>query len=117
MFLTYSLTEKAQREFDNLTPLDARNSLLMDPIDYKDRKGQQTKGNSLTSYGGQTNYDVVRPYRDQTPPPNRWSSHESSENLVGSAASIDHHPQRSTSWEAEDMGLPAAVRQPTIPRV
>lgn len=117
MFLTYPLTEKVQREFDNLTPLDARNSLLVDPIDYKDRKGQQTKGKSLTPYGGQTNYDVVRPYRDQTPPPNRWGPHESSENLVGSAASIDHHHQRSTSWEAEDMGLSAAARQPTIPRV
>jgi hypothetical protein len=30
--------EKLNRDLDNLTPLDARNSLLMDPSDYKDSR-------------------------------------------------------------------------------
>ncbi len=30
-------TEKLNRDLDNLTPLDARNSLLMDPSEYKGR--------------------------------------------------------------------------------
>lgn len=98
------LAEKLNRDLDNLTPLDARNSLLMDPADYRDAKNPQVGGYPLSTYSTRTSYEGSRPYRDETPPPRPWGRRESSENLVGSAASIG----RSASPFPQ-------TRQPTLP--
>ncbi|KAI4201680.1 MAG: hypothetical protein LQ348_001613 [Seirophora lacunosa] len=107
--------EKANRDLDNLTPLDARNSLLMDPADYKDAKNPQVRGYPLSTYSSRTSYDAVRPYRDETPPPRPWGRCESSENLVSSAASLGHRHERSFSRESDETSPPPLSRGPTIP--
>ena len=105
-------SEKLNRDLDNLTPLDARNSLLMDPADYKDSKNPQVKGYPLSTYSTRTSYEGSRPYRDETPPPRPWGRRESSENLVNSAASIGRSHERR---ESDDAGPFAPTRQPTLP--
>ncbi|KAF2157831.1 TRP-domain-containing protein [Myriangium duriaei CBS 260.36] len=98
--------EKQQRDLDNLTPLDARNSLLMDSAQLADYKGSLADGNMykapLVSRGlsptmSHGSYDPV-PARDASPPGygspmnrvrgagGRWG--ESRDNLVGNAAGI-----------------------------
>lgn len=104
--------EKFNRDLDNLTPLDARNSLLMDPgrvpvnSPYEnDRKAAFSKQNSEDSfmneptnpYAGST---PLRPYTPQT----RNRNAESSENLISSAAPL-----------GGASGSPP--RQPTLPNV
>ena len=110
-------TEKVNRDLDNLTPLDARNSLLMDPIEYRDVKDPQAKGYPLSTYSRRTSYDAIKPYRDETPPPppRQWGAHESSENLVGGAADVGHSRDRSTSRESDGLSAPHVDRQPTVP--
>lgn len=113
--------EKINRDLDDLTPLDARNSLLMDPVDYKDVK--DAKGYPLTAYESQSSVDVLRPYRDEfSPPPSSgrlhgrptWRREESQDHLIGSAASMGHH--RNDSRESFQSGSPPVVgRQPTVP--
>ncbi|KAL8760248.1 MAG: hypothetical protein Q9199_000147 [Rusavskia elegans] len=88
------LAEKLNRDLDNLTPLDARNSLLMDPADYRDAKNPQVGGYPLSTYSTRTSYEGSRPYRDETPPPRPWGRRESLENLAGSAASIGRSHER-----------------------
>lgn len=107
--------EKVNRDLDNLTPLDARNSLLMDPVDYKDAKSPQARGYPMSSYSSRTSYDAVRPYRDETPPPRPWGRRESSENLVSSAASLGHRLERSSSRESDRTSPPPLSRGPTVP--
>ncbi|GAM86544.1 hypothetical protein ANO11243_045580 [Dothideomycetidae sp. 11243] len=96
--------EKAQRDLDNLTPLDARNSLLMDSAQLTEYKGAHpdramykapmvSRGISPTMSHG--SYDPV-PGRDLSPPAyskrsrgfgnGNWG--ESHDNLVGHAAGI-----------------------------
>lgn len=105
--------EKLNRDLDNLTPLDARNSLLMDPVDYRDAKNPQVGSYPLSTYSTRTSYEGSRPYRDETPPPHSWGRRESSENLVGSAASIgrSHEHRR----ESDDGSPFPQTRQPTLP--
>lgn len=111
--------EKLNRDLDNLTPLDARNSLLMDPVDYKDVK--DAKGFPLTAYAGRSSVDVLRPYRDElSPPASRgrpgYKREESTDHLVSSAASMGHY--RSVSRDSFQSNTPpAAARQPTVPDV
>ncbi|KAL9603964.1 MAG: hypothetical protein Q9179_002026 [Wetmoreana sp. 5 TL-2023] len=107
--------EKLNRDLDNLTPLDARNSLLMDPAEYKDAKTPQVRGYPMGTYSSRTSYDAVRPYRDETPPPRPWGRRESSEHLVSSAASFGHHRERSTSRESFGASPPPVTREPTVP--
>ncbi|KAI4186366.1 MAG: hypothetical protein LQ346_005696 [Caloplaca aetnensis] len=107
--------EKLNRDLDNLTPLDARNSLLMDPIDYKDAKQPQARGYPMSTHSSRTSYDAARPYRDETPPPRAWGRQESSENLVSSAASFGHRHQRSRSRESDGISPPPLSRGPTVP--
>ena len=110
--------EKVNRDLDNLTPLDARNSLLMDPMEYRDIKDPQVKGYPLSTYSRRSSYDVVKPYRDDTPPPQRqFGAHESSENLVGSAAGMGHTDGRSINRESDGLRLPPMGREPTVPDV
>ncbi|KAI4127700.1 MAG: hypothetical protein LQ338_003075 [Usnochroma carphineum] len=107
--------EKLNRDLDNLTPLDARNSLLMDPTDYKDAKNPQVRGYPMGTYSSRTSYDAIRPYRDETPPPRPWGRRESSENLVSSAASLGQRHERSTSRGSGGMSPPPLSRGPTVP--
>ena len=113
--LLTTCAEKLNRDLDNLTPLDARNSLLMDPAEYKDAKAPQVRSYPMSNYSGRSSSEVLRPYRDQTPP-RRWTRRESSENLVSSAASIGHH-QRSDSRDSDRVSPPPMARQPTVPSV
>ena len=109
--------EKLNRDLDNLTPLDARNSLLMDPVDYKDLKDQHAKGYPLSAYDSRTSVDALRtPYRDETPPPRpKWAREESADRLVSSAASMGHDHHRSVSPDSYVSSPSAAGRQPTVP--
>lgn len=112
------VAEKLQRDLDNLTPLDARNSLLMDPVDHEDIKGPHATGYPMSTYGSRSSFDVARPYRDQTPPPRPWRrAQDSSDNLVSSAASMGHRHQRSTSHDSDSVRSLSAVRRPTIPDI
>ena len=114
--MTDFLTEKVNRDLDNLTPLDARNSLLMDPADYKDAKDPHVQGYPMGTYSSRTSYDAVRPYRDETPPPRPWGGRrESTENLVSSAASLGHRHDRSNSRESFGVSPPPVTREPTVP--
>lgn len=114
--LANCVAEKLQRDLDNLTPLDARNSLLMDSVDHRDMKGPHAAGYPMSAYGTRSSLDVAQPYRDHTPPPRPWhETRDSSENLVGSAASMGHRHQRSTSRDSESIRSLPAVRRPTIP--
>ena len=109
--------EKVNREIDNLTPLDARNSLLMDPTDYHDLKGPRVDGYQMSTYKSRTDVDATRPYRDETPPPRSWNRRESTENLVSTAASIGRGHDRSTSRGSDSTSPPPVGRQPTVPHV
>ncbi|KAF2088639.1 TRP-domain-containing protein [Saccharata proteae CBS 121410] len=80
--------EKLNRDLDNLTPLDARNSLLMDPTDYK---GARHSVISTSHFG--KGYDPV-PMQEGVALSNyRDLSHGrklSKENLLDDAASMGH---------------------------
>jgi hypothetical protein len=97
-----------EQDFDNLTPLHARNSLLMEPMQQRgsggfgDRKGH---------------YDAVPP-RDQSPAvgadrtmdrPSRFARADDQDYLVSSAASMGRRDERSVSRSPD--------RQPTLPDV
>lgn len=112
--LVDSDSERFNRDLDDLTPLDARNSLLIDPTEYKDVKNPQAKSYPLSTYSSRRSYDTVQPYRDETPPPRRRAD-ESSENLVKSAAEMGH--DRSASGESDVINSPSTRRQPTIPNM
>ncbi|KAL9580552.1 MAG: hypothetical protein Q9203_006257 [Teloschistes exilis] len=107
--------EKLNRDLDNLTPLDARNSLLMDPADYKDSKNPHRQGYPMSTYSSRTSYDAARPYRDETPPPRAWRGRESTENLVSSVASIGRRQERSRSRDSFGASPPPITREPTVP--
>ncbi|KAL9030642.1 MAG: hypothetical protein Q9196_001252 [Gyalolechia fulgens] len=107
--------EKLNRDLDNLTPLDARNSLLMDPVDYKDVKDPQARGYAMSTNSNRTSYDALRPYRDETPPPRPWERRESTDNLVSSAAILGHSRERSTSGGSGVTSPPSPTRYPTVP--
>ena len=110
--------ERFNRDLDDLTPLDARNSLLIDPTEYKDVKNPQGKSYPLSTYSSRRSYDTVQPYRDETPPPRRpRGADESSENLVNSAAEMGYGHDRSASGESDVVNSPSARRQPTIPNM
>jgi len=108
-------TEKLNRDLDDLTPLDARNSLLIDPIDYKDVKTLHGKSYPMSTYSRRSSSPIA-PYRDETPPPRRAENvRDSSENLVRSAAKMGHSHNRSTSRESDGMSPSMVNREPTVP--
>lgn len=111
--------EKLNRDLDNLTPLDARNSLLMDPTKMpsnfeNDPKYPLIKQDSANSfmhepanpYAGATQLRSFSPQaRPFTPPTHRgMRSDESRENLVRGAAPL-----------GGEGGTPP--RQPTLPNI
>lgn len=109
------VAEKLQRDFDNLTALDARNSLLMDPVDHRNPEGSYAAGYPMSAYGNRSSFDVAQPYRDQSPPPRpRGRMQDSSENLIGSAAGMGHQHQRDTSRDGESIRSLPAGRRPTV---
>ncbi|KAF2729013.1 TRP-domain-containing protein [Polyplosphaeria fusca] len=95
--------EKA-RDLDNLTPLDARNSLLMDPTEYKSTPAPAPFGNNPRGYDPvplseqQTAYGGARPFGD------------GQERLLGDAASFSH--DREVSRERLDDS-----RAPRLPNI
>jgi hypothetical protein len=105
--------EKINRDLDNLTPLDARNSLLMEPM--VQRENTEYKGPVVASapfaMDRKRGYDPVppRPYspaQDSTysgPPRYR----DDQEHLVSSAARMGHRADRSVSRSPD--------RQPRLP--
>lgn len=107
------------RDLDNLTPLDARNSLLMD---HSERKATHLKAPLVSDYptstvSSLTSYDRLPAYRDHTPPPRRFGPRESTETLVNSAASIGERHHRNTSRESDGVSPPPIARQPTVPNM
>ena len=96
--------EKLNREFDNLTPLDARNSLLIAPVERKD----VSPGFSMAPYNNRSPY---------TPVPNP-ANRTSSEALVGNAAGMGETRPSTGRMSDENHGEthdPLAGRQPTFP--
>ena len=114
--------EKLNREFDNLTPLDARNSLLLNSMDNdihnsnklarEDSRTQQSMG----MFGSRGQYDPVPTYLDS--PKKNWRGDESEERLVRSAApfgSTSHRRDESVeSHDYEGRGISPVSRQPTV---
>lgn len=113
--------EKLNRETDNLTPLDARNSLLMDPY-RNDPKNAFGKANNAESYMMQpanphTGAVPLHAYRNTGPL-------ESRENLVYGAAPLggrDMSPTRQTPT-VPDLGgyrdaSPPPRQEPTVPNL
>jgi hypothetical protein len=100
-------TEKA-RDLDNLTPLDARNSLLMDPQEYKSSKVPAPYGQPHNGYDAvplvdqQTGYTGPRQFSDR-------------ENLLSDAASFQTSHTRGLS--AERSHSDADSRAPRLPDV
>ncbi|EOD48514.1 putative duf907 domain protein [Neofusicoccum parvum UCRNP2] len=91
--------EKLNRDLDDLTPLDARNSLLMDPTEYKSQR------HSIIA--GAKGYDPV-PMQEGVSK-NYHRRDVSRENLLGSAAGMGHTNERSIS--------PPSNRAPRLPDV
>ncbi|KAI9769503.1 MAG: hypothetical protein M1840_003980 [Geoglossum simile] len=96
--------EKLNRDLDALTPLDARNSLLMDPT-----LPQESKKSLLAP-------DPAIPYRDSSPlSAGRRSGRDSADHLVSSAAGM---PQHERNVSGESYGSPPPMsRQPLVPNV
>ncbi|KAI9675613.1 MAG: hypothetical protein M1817_000979 [Caeruleum heppii] len=120
--------EKLNRDLDNLTPLDARNSLLMDPSTFhaSPNKGPMVSEHPLQPPFGSNakaplGYRPVATRRDSTPMGRpRFGSRDSTDHLVTSAASMGgHRHERSLSPPSISPygSPPPASRQPTLPNV
>ena len=110
-------SEKLNREFDDLTPLDSRNSLLINPADHKG-SSQADTGYAMGTYKGGKRYEPLPLYSNQASNSSRWGPRESSENLVASAASLGQQddPSMRRGSDGSSVGtLPS--RQPTLPDV
>jgi len=70
--------EKLNRDLDNLTPLDARNSFLLGSKDQKD----SSTGYVMGPYNSRKTYEPIPKTHG------RWDSQDSTDDLVGSAAGI-----------------------------
>lgn len=92
------LPEKLNRDLDDLTPLDARNSLLMDPTEYKSQR------HSIIA--GAKGYDPV-PMQEGLTRPGYHTRTTSHENLLDSAAGMGK----------EERSVSPAARQPRLPDI
>ena len=102
--------EKLNREFDNLTPLDARNSLLIGPLDSKG----SSAGYAMGPYNGRSAYTPV------PNPTSRFGARDSTDALVDSAANMGRSPSHARNYSLEQEhydAIPLATRQPTLPSV
>ncbi|KAB8345982.1 hypothetical protein FH972_023034 [Carpinus fangiana] len=94
--------EKFHRDFDALTPLDARNSLLMYPMDRKGADGKAEMVSVHTRGASKNGYDMV-PLRDESN--DRLVSHGAG---MASQGSLSHDRSRSISPDPNH-------RQPQLP--
>ncbi|MCJ1295798.1 hypothetical protein MMC34_007362 [Xylographa carneopallida] len=101
--------EKLNREFDNLTPLDARNSLLIDPSHGK----SSAPGYAMGPYQGSKRYDPV----PNSTGPGRWGPGESVDHLVPSAADMGYSYDQSDNQDSRAVDAESLARQPTVPDV
>ncbi|KAK3707034.1 hypothetical protein LTR37_012366 [Vermiconidia calcicola] len=96
--------EKINRDLDNLTPLDARNSLLMEPMSQQNTSYKSGTAPTLPFSDQKGRYDPV-PLRPESPARTestysrqpRFQREESHDNLVSSAASMGRRDERSLS--------------------
>ena len=109
--------EKLNRDLDNLTPLDARNSLLMEPMAQQNTAYKPGLVTAPAFGDKKGQYNPV-PHRADSPAltetssfsrPSRFERQESRENLVSSAAGMGRR-DRSASTSAHQ-----PERQPTLP--
>lgn len=107
--------EKLNRDLDNLTPLDARNSLLMEPMAQRgpDTAYRGAMASTVPFGDGKGRYDPVPP-RPVSPGPGGYGQQsrfrdDDRDHLVSSAASMGHRPDRSLSRSPD--------RKPTLPNV
>ncbi|CAI6335226.1 unnamed protein product [Periconia digitata] len=96
--------EKA-RDVDNLTPLDARNSLLMDPIEYK-------RSSVANKFGARAGYDPI-PLTEQNTRYNGARPYDGQEHLLAETQTIGH----TRSVSAERSVSPPNSRAPRLPSV
>ncbi|KAF9891275.1 hypothetical protein FE257_004839 [Aspergillus nanangensis] len=99
--------KKMGRDIDDLTPLDARESLLMDHAPRKDY-AEMSKFNFTGPYA---------PYRDQYDPRSRMSPTESTDRLVEPGYAVDNRHGRNLSRDShtrDSRGSPDG-RHPTAP--
>ncbi|KAF2687917.1 TRP-domain-containing protein [Lentithecium fluviatile CBS 122367] len=99
--------EKA-RDLDNLTPLDARNSLLMDPQEYK--------RSSMPSAFGPRGYEPV-PLAEQNTTYNGARPYADNEHLLTDAASFGGSHSHGRSPSGERSVSPPNTRAPRLPSV
>ncbi|KAK5124538.1 hypothetical protein LTR85_001755 [Meristemomyces frigidus] len=112
------LNEKLNRDLDDLTPLDARNSLLMEPMaqrDGLDSKAPLVQSAPFGDYKGRYNPVPPRPSSPAVASersfsrPSRFDRDDDQDRLMSSAASMGHRTDRSVSRSPD--------RQPTLPNV
>jgi hypothetical protein len=100
-----------QRDLDNLTPLDARNSLLMDPTEYKGFRGSFVSPNPLGTNRG---YDPVPNADAATLGRSHHTGSEVNQSLLMDAASMGHHERNVSGGRSVS---PAPARAPRLPEV
>ena len=111
------ILEKLNRDFDNLTPLSPRNTLLMDHTAYKDKVA------SIRAYPlRRQSTETLQQYNDDLPSATRsWGkpgARESTENLVGNAVPMgtrEHRYDRSSSRDSYRMSIQPKVRSVGLP--
>lgn len=84
--------EESKRDLDNLTPLDARNSLLLNPSDRRDSSSEVGKFNYLGTY---------EPYRDV--PLNSHTRTGSTDRLVTNATGFSHERYQSRDSDSRSI--------------
>ena len=94
---------------DNLTPLDARNSLLMDPQEY-------SKRGSVLSTGSRRGYDPIPLTEQNTSYQGARPFNDGNDNLLGNAAEFGHTGSHSRGVSADRDPSPDA-RAPRLPSV
>jgi Transient receptor potential (TRP) ion channel len=110
--------EKLNRDLDNLTPLDNRESILMEPQPYKFSPPKHQRDLS----GVTLNNPAYEPFRGQGGEKSRLSTRreDSSDFLVSSAASMGKQNERTVSRGSasyRSVSPAPAEREPTLPRV
>jgi len=107
--------EKMNRDLDDLTPLDARNSLLMEPTQYKSASYTEQQSHK-SSFSASSNR--FEPYREQLIPSqthDRFGPRDSTDHLVSGAVGMGHH-SRSQSRGGTSVSPPPQGRQPMLPQ-
>lgn len=113
--------EKMARDLDNLTPLDARNSLLMEPMAQQDTAYNKAPLVSAMPFGDKKGFYDPVPVRPHSPPDyngrslSRATDHyrdQSADGLVSGAASMG---RRGRDDDASRSPSPSRERQPRLP--